>query len=97
MLTAVYRKFYTIVMSINMTMLVLAAANVWDYPRRYTGAFILGNLFFAILMRNELFGRMLYATVNFLFAKVSRRFVAATFSHFYLAKKTGFERDKSRT
>lgn len=56
-------------MSINMTMLILAALNVWEYPRRYTGAFILGNLFFAILMRNELFGRALYATVNFLFAK----------------------------
>lgn len=64
-----YRKFYTIVMSINMTMLILAALNVWEYPRRYTGAFILGNLFFAILMRNELFGRALYATFNFLFAK----------------------------
>jgi hypothetical protein len=51
-------------------MLLLAALNVWDYPRRYTGAFVLGNLFTAILMRNELFGRILYAVVNYLFAKV---------------------------
>lgn len=51
-------------------MLLLAALNVWTYPRHYTGAFILGNLLFAILMRNELFGRTLYAVVNFLFAKV---------------------------
>lgn len=53
-------------------MLVLAALDIWHYPRQYTGAFVLGNLFFAILMRNELFGRILYAVVNFLFAKVSR-------------------------
>ena len=31
---------------------------------------MLGNLLFAILMRNELFGRILYAVVNFCFAKV---------------------------
>ena len=64
-------KFFTIVTTINTTMLLLAATNVWDYPRRYTGAFVLGNLFFAILMRNELFGRILYATINCLFAKVN--------------------------
>ena len=31
---------------------------------------VLGNLLFAILMRNELFGRILYFLVNSLFAKV---------------------------
>lgn len=43
----------------------------WTYPRHYTGAFVLGNLQMAILMRNELFGRFLYLFVNTLFAKVS--------------------------
>ena len=42
------------------------------YPRNYTGAFILGNLLAAILVRNELFGRFLYLFVNTLFAKVCR-------------------------
>lgn len=42
------------------------------YPRNYTGAFILGNLLSAILVRNELFGRFLYLLVNTLFAKVGR-------------------------
>lgn len=56
--------------TLNMIGLVLAATNVWTYPRHYTGAFVLGNLLTAILMRNELFGRLLYLIVNTLFAKV---------------------------
>ncbi|KAH9942225.1 uncharacterized protein BXZ73DRAFT_87878 [Epithele typhae] len=64
-----YRKFFLFVTSLNLTGLVLAATNTWSYPRRYTGAFVLGNLLFAILMRNELFGRLLYLIVNTLFAK----------------------------
>ncbi|KAF8653301.1 hypothetical protein AX16_004001 [Volvariella volvacea WC 439] len=64
-----YRKFFTIVMLFNIVSLVLAAAGVWQYPRQYTGAWVLGNLQVAILMRNELFGRLLYLIVNTLFAK----------------------------
>ena len=56
--------------SINFVGLLLAALNIWTYPRHYTGAFVLGNLLFAILMRNELFGRLLYLIVNKCFAKV---------------------------
>lgn len=66
----IFRKFYIFVTVINAVALLLAALDVWHYPRQYTGAFVLGNLLFAILMRNELFGRVLYAVVNFLFAKV---------------------------
>ena len=65
------RKFYAIVVMLNGVGLLLAALNVWKYPRQYTGAFVLGNLLFAILMRNELFGRLLYLFVNTCFAKVS--------------------------
>ena len=64
------RKFFTVVMIFNITAMVLAIAGVWDYPRRYTGAMVLGNLYTAILIRNELFGRFLYLVVNALFAKV---------------------------
>ena len=63
-------KFYTIVVTINFVGLLLAAMNIWKYPRKYTGAFVLGNLLFAILMRNELFGRLLCLFVNTCFAKV---------------------------
>lgn len=58
-------------MTVNLICILLAGMNVWTYPREYTGAFVVGNLFLAILMRNELFGRILYLIVNTLFAKVS--------------------------
>lgn len=61
-------------MAINLAGLSLAIAGVWTYPRHYTGAFVLGNLLTAILMRNELFGRFLYLVVNTLFAKVGMGF-----------------------
>ncbi|OCH89871.1 hypothetical protein OBBRIDRAFT_793857 [Obba rivulosa] len=64
-----YRKFFTFVVTLNGIGLLLAALDIWKYPRRYTGAFVLGNLLFAILMRNELFGRMLYLIINTCFAK----------------------------
>jgi len=56
-------------MTLNLIGIFLTILGVWRYPRRYTGAFVLGNLLVAILMRNELFGRCLYLIVNTLFAK----------------------------
>ncbi|KAL5529069.1 hypothetical protein ACEPAG_5043 [Sanghuangporus baumii] len=64
-----YRKFFTFVVTLNAIGIGFAASGKWQYPLRYPGAFILGNLFFAILMRNELFGRFLYWFVNTFFAK----------------------------
>jgi hypothetical protein len=66
-----YRKFFTIIMVVNLTAIVLTATGHLPYARKYTGAMVLGNLLFSILMRNELFGRFLYLVVNTLFAKVS--------------------------
>lgn len=66
-----YRKFFIFVLTVNTIGILLAGVNIWTYPRKYTGAFVVGNLFTAILMRNELFGRVLYLIVNTLFAKVS--------------------------
>ena len=63
-------KLFTLVVSINLTGLILAATGKWSYPRDYSGACVLGNLLVAILMRNELFGRLLYLIVSTLFAKV---------------------------
>ncbi|KAJ7496960.1 hypothetical protein FB451DRAFT_209097 [Mycena latifolia] len=64
-----YRKLFCLTIMLNFIGLVLAATGKWEYPRRYTGAFVLGNLQAAILMRNELFGRFLYLIVGTLFAK----------------------------
>jgi len=64
-----YRKFFVFTVTINLIGLILAATNVWTYPRHYTGGFLLGNLLVAILVRNELFGRLLYLIINTLFAK----------------------------
>lgn len=63
------RKFFTFVFTINAVGIGLAASGHWPYAVRYSGAMVLGNLFFAILMRNELFGRFLYWFVNTFFAK----------------------------
>ncbi|KIY68088.1 hypothetical protein CYLTODRAFT_453876 [Cylindrobasidium torrendii FP15055 ss-10] len=64
-----YRRLWTFVVIFNIVGLVLAATSVWHYPRRYTGAFVLGNLLASVAVRNELLGRALYLIVNTLFAK----------------------------
>ncbi|KAF8586296.1 hypothetical protein K439DRAFT_1646325 [Ramaria rubella] len=66
-----YRKFFTLIMALNLTGIVLTGTGLWPYARKYTGALVLGNLLFAILMRSELFLRFLYLMVNTLFAKWS--------------------------
>jgi hypothetical protein len=64
--------------TLNFIGLLLAATNIWTYPRQYTGACVLGNLLVAILVRNELFGRLLYLIINKLFAKVEFTQVSST-------------------
>jgi len=64
------RRFFTIVVMLNLIGLILAIEEKWQYPRERTSALCLGNLLAAILVRNELFGRILYLLVNMLFAKV---------------------------
>ncbi|KAH9998969.1 hypothetical protein BJV77DRAFT_1064469 [Russula vinacea] len=64
-----YRKLFTFVVTLNMVGLVLAATGHFPYALKRTSAMALGNLNFAILMRNELFGRFLYLFVNTCFAK----------------------------
>ena len=64
------RKFFLVAVLLNLAGIFLAAIGKWQYPRQYTGAFVLGNLQAAILIRNELFVRFLYFIVNLLFAKV---------------------------
>ncbi len=65
-----YRKFFTFTFGINMIGLALAASGHWPYGAKYCGAIVVANFNFAILMRNEVFGRLLYLFVNTFFAKV---------------------------
>jgi hypothetical protein len=66
-----YRKLFTFCFSLNMIGIGLAASGVWTYPIHRPAPLVLGNLMMAILMRNEVFGRILYLIVNTLFAKVT--------------------------
>ena len=69
----VIRRFFTIIVTLNLVGLILAIKDEWQYPWGYSSPLCLGNLLAAILVRNELFGRILYLLVNKLFAKVRRR------------------------
>lgn len=55
-----YRKFFTFVVILNIVGIILAALGRWSYADNHLGALVLGNLLAAILMRNELFLRVLY-------------------------------------
>ncbi len=55
-----YRKFFTFVTTLNLTGIVLTACGRFPYAENHLGALVLGNLLCAILMRNELFLRILY-------------------------------------
>jgi hypothetical protein len=77
----VIRKFFTFIVLLNLAGLIVAIMDVWPYPRNYTDALVLGNLLTAILVRNELFGRLLYLLVNKLFAKVRGILTSLHVSH----------------
>ena len=55
-----YRKFFTFITLANLTGIILAALGRFPYAEDHLGALVLGNLLCAILMRNELFLRILY-------------------------------------
>jgi hypothetical protein len=55
-----YRKFFTFVTLLNLTGIIMASLNRFQYAEDHLGALVLGNLLCAILFRNELFMRFLY-------------------------------------
>lgn len=55
-----YRKFFTFVTLLNLAGIIMAVLGRFSYAANHRGALVLGNLLFAILMRNELFIRFLY-------------------------------------
>jgi hypothetical protein len=55
-----YRKFFTFVTLLNLAGIIMASLHRFPYAEKHLGALVLGNLLCAILMRNELFLRVLY-------------------------------------
>ncbi|KAG8967116.1 hypothetical protein FRC03_010671 [Tulasnella sp. 419] len=64
-----YRKLFTLVVILNGVGLLMAALDKFPYARKNNGAFILGNLLMAVMMRNELFLRGVFWVVNKALAK----------------------------
>lgn len=57
-------------MAFNLTGLIISACEDFPYAHQYAGTIAVANLNFAVLMRNEIFGRALYLFFNTFFAKV---------------------------
>ena len=55
-----YRKFFIFTTLLNFIGIVLASLGRFQYAENHLGALVLGNLLFAVLMRNELLLRVLY-------------------------------------
>ncbi|RGP64234.1 hypothetical protein FSPOR_8053 [Fusarium sporotrichioides] len=55
-----YRKFFLLCTSLNLVAIILAGLGHFPYAVQHSGAMVLGNLVFAVLVRNELFLRVLY-------------------------------------
>lgn len=55
-----YRKFFVLCTSLNLAAMISAGLGHFPYAVEHSGAMVLGNLLFAILVRNELFLRFLY-------------------------------------
>jgi hypothetical protein len=55
-----YRKFFILCTSLNLAAMISAGLGQFPYAVEHSGAMVLGNLLFAVLVRNELFLRFLY-------------------------------------
>lgn len=69
-----YRKFFTFVTLLNLAGIIMAGLGRFPYAENHLGALVLGNLLCAILMRNELFLRVLY-TIAIYGLRSVRRFL----------------------
>ncbi|GAB1521114.1 hypothetical protein RhiTH_004205 [Rhizoctonia solani] len=66
-----YRKFWVFIVSLELAGMIAAGAGKFPYAHSNTGGIVIGNILAGVVVRNELFGRLLYLLVNALFAKVS--------------------------
>ncbi|KAF8686292.1 hypothetical protein RHS04_00335 [Rhizoctonia solani] len=64
-----YRKFWVFIVSLELAGMIAAGAGKFPYAHSNTGGIVIGNILAGVVVRNELFGRLLYLLVNALFAK----------------------------
>ncbi|CCO32684.1 hypothetical protein BN14_06747 [Rhizoctonia solani AG-1 IB] len=64
-----YRKFFTFIILFELAGMIAAGLGHFPYAHENTGGIIIGNILAGVIVRNELFGRLLYLIVNTFFAK----------------------------
>lgn len=65
------------IVSLELAGIIAAAAGKFPYAHNNTGGIIIGNILAGVVVRNEVFGRLLYIVINGLFAKVRLVFALA--------------------
>jgi hypothetical protein len=65
-------KFFTFIVLLQLSGMIVAGLGHFPYAHSNTGGIVIGNILAGVIVRNELFGRLLYLIVNTFFAKVSR-------------------------
>jgi len=78
-----YRKFFTFIILLNVTGIIMAALGRFHYADNHLGALVLGNLLSAVLFRNELWMRFLYMVAIYGLRGVS---LAGPFSGYLLTR-----------
>ncbi|KAF8714565.1 hypothetical protein RHS03_00342, partial [Rhizoctonia solani] len=64
-----YRKFFTFIILFELAGMITAGLGRFPYAHENTGGIVIGNILAGVVVRNELFGRLLYLIVNTFFAK----------------------------
>ncbi|CAE6420125.1 unnamed protein product [Rhizoctonia solani] len=64
-----YRKFFTFIVLFELAGMIAAGVGHFPYAHENAGGVVIGNILASVVVRNELFGRLLYLIVNTFFAK----------------------------
>ncbi|EUC57284.1 non-ribosomal peptide synthetase-like protein, putative [Rhizoctonia solani AG-3 Rhs1AP] len=64
-----YRRFFTFIVLFELAGMITAGLGHFPYAHENTEGIIIGNILAGVVVRNELFGRLLYLFVDALFAK----------------------------
>ncbi|KAH7338408.1 hypothetical protein B0J17DRAFT_768525 [Rhizoctonia solani] len=63
------RKFFTFIVLFELAGMIAAGLGHFPYAHDNTGGIVIGNILAGVVVRNELFGRLLYLIANTFFAK----------------------------
>ncbi|CAE6420116.1 unnamed protein product [Rhizoctonia solani] len=74
-----YRKFWIFIVSLELAGMIAAGLGKFPYAHDNAGGVVIGNILAGVVVRNELFGRLLYVIVNTLFAKPSHKVAIVRF------------------